>query len=67
MEVISVEYIKETDDFVYDLETEIGYFQSGICEIIVHNTDSLMVRYNINLPKNPTKEPSLKKPFTSIK
>lgn len=32
-----------TDDFVYDLETKCGRFHAGIGEIVVKNTDSIMV------------------------
>ena len=35
------------DDYVYDLETEAGTFQAGIGEIIVKNTDSVMVQFNV--------------------
>lgn len=44
-----------TDDFVYDLETEVGNFQAGIGTIIVKNTDSLMVEY-LQVPKGAKKE-----------
>lgn len=33
------------DGFVYDLTTENHHFQSGVGSIIVHNTDSLFVRF----------------------
>ena len=35
------------DEFVYDLETEEGVFHAGIGELIVKNTDSIMVKYPI--------------------
>lgn len=33
----------ESDEYVYDLETEAGIFQAGIGQIIVKNTDSVFV------------------------
>lgn len=43
-----------TNDYVYDLETEDGTFQAGIGDIIVKNTDSILVQY-YNMPKNSTR------------
>ena len=37
--------ISESDDFVYDLETEEGIFQAGIGELIVKNTDSVFINF----------------------
>lgn len=34
------------DDYVYDLTTENHHFQAGVGSIIVHNTDSVMVRFD---------------------
>jgi DNA polymerase elongation subunit (family B) len=34
-----------TKEFVYDIETEEGYFQAGIGEMIVKNTDSIFVKF----------------------
>ena len=36
-----------SEDYVYDLETEVGIFQAGIGEIIVKNTDSIFVSYDM--------------------
>ncbi len=33
------------DDYVYDLETENHHFSAGIGKLIVHNTDSIMVKF----------------------
>jgi DNA polymerase elongation subunit (family B) len=33
------------DDFVYDLETETGNFQAGVGQLIVKNTDSVMIDF----------------------
>lgn len=35
-----------TDDYVYDFETENHHFSAGIGELVVHNTDSCMLKYN---------------------
>ena len=35
-------------DYVYDIETENGRFQAGIGDIIVKNTDSIMIRMKYN-------------------
>ena len=46
--VNNVELIHECyDDYVYDLETSVGSFQAGIGKIIVKNTDSVMVKFNV--------------------
>ena len=37
--IISIELIGNTEQYVYDLETENHHFQAGIGEMIVHNTD----------------------------
>ena len=37
----------EWDDFVYDLETEAGTFQAGVGQMVVKNTDSVMVQFNV--------------------
>lgn len=38
-----------TNDYVYDLETENHHFAAGIGNLVVHNTDSVMVKLN-NVP-----------------
>ena len=43
---ISIEESKY--DYVYDIETENGHFQAGIGDIIVKNTDSIMIRMKYN-------------------
>lgn len=35
----------ETEDFVYDIETENHHFSAGVGRLVVHNTDSTMVRF----------------------
>ena len=54
-EVEEVKIIKYFyDGFVYDIETEEGVFQAGIGDIIVKNTDSIMVDFNIKEAKDTT-------------
>ena len=35
------------DGYVYDLETEVGTFQAGVGQMIVKNTDSVMVEFDV--------------------
>ncbi len=44
MEINDLGYV---DDYVYDLETEVGHFHAGVGSMIVKNTDSTMVDVNI--------------------
>ena len=47
-EIIHIQLIQEKcDNFVYDLETEAGTFQAGIGCMIVKNTDSVMVEFDV--------------------
>jgi hypothetical protein len=39
--------IDHTDKFVYDLTTENHHFHAGVGSIIVHNTDSVMVEFDV--------------------
>jgi DNA polymerase elongation subunit (family B) len=44
--VRSVTFLREAkDEFVYDIETETGNFQAGVGELIVKNTDSVMIQF----------------------
>lgn len=36
-----------TNDYVYDLETEAGHFHAGVGSLIVKNTDSIFIKFNI--------------------
>jgi DNA polymerase delta subunit 1 len=36
------------DGYVYDLETEAGTFQAGVGRLIVKNTDSIMVQFDVD-------------------
>jgi ribosomal protein S8 len=38
----------EHNDYVYDIETDIGRFQAGVGNIIVSNTDSVFLRFQYN-------------------
>ena len=43
-----IEVLHESwDGFVYDLETEAGTFQAGVGQMIVKNTDSVMVEFDV--------------------
>ena len=42
-----IEYLGETDDYVYDLTTESHHFHVGPGELVVHNTDSVMVEFDM--------------------
>lgn len=45
-EIISIEEVFFDEDiYVYDLETENNVFQAGVGNIIVHNTDSVFLKY----------------------
>tara|TARA_R110002073_G_scaffold123085_3_gene266413 strand:- start:8464 stop:12123 length:3660 start_codon:yes stop_codon:yes gene_type:complete len=41
-----IEYLGETEQYVYDLTTESHHFHVGPGELIVHNTDSVMVEFD---------------------
>lgn len=45
-EIINIEPLGKTNDYVYDLETACGRFQAGIGELIVKNTDSCMLHFS---------------------
>jgi len=42
--VLAIRELEQTDRYVYDLTTENHHFQAGVGGIIVHNTDSIMIR-----------------------
>lgn len=41
--IISIEKVRKTSGYVYDLETETHHFAAGIGKLVVHNTDSLYI------------------------
>lgn len=45
----SIEYLRNTNsnEYVYDLETENGTFHAGIGELIVKNTDSIFINFHL--------------------
>uniref|UniRef100_A0A6C0JZ17 DNA-directed DNA polymerase n=1 Tax=viral metagenome TaxID=1070528 RepID=A0A6C0JZ17_9ZZZZ len=42
-----IEYLGETEQYVYDLTTQSHHFHVGPGELIVHNTDSVMVEFDV--------------------
>ena len=42
-----LEFLEETDGYVYDLTTESHHFHVGPGELVVHNTDSVMVEFDV--------------------
>jgi DNA polymerase elongation subunit (family B) len=48
--VISIQKLRQnTDEYVYDLTTENHHFHAGVGQLIVHNTDSVMVKFPLSL------------------
>ena len=45
--VTEIEVLPWEDQYVYDLTTENHHFQAGVGSLIVHNTDSVMVKFNL--------------------
>src|SRR5690606_29762659 len=42
-EITGIREVKHRGEYVYDLQTGNHHFQAGVGQIIVHNTDSVMV------------------------
>lgn len=42
-DIIKIEQVGYSDDYVYDLETSSHHFAAGIGRLVVHNTDSLYI------------------------
>ena len=59
--VINIVNIGPTQDNVYDLTTENHHYQAGYGNIVIHNTDSVFVKFNLdyNLEPNPDICPDL--------
>jgi DNA polymerase elongation subunit (family B) len=53
-----IQRLPATHDFVYDLETESHHFSAGVGQMVVHNTDSVMVNF--------TKIPDTKEGFCKL-
>lgn len=49
--VVSIEEVPNRGGMVFDLTTDSGHFQAGVGQLIVHNTDSVMVK--MALPRTP--------------
>ena len=47
MAIKKLELLGETDGYVYDLTTESHHFHVGPGELVVHNTDSVMVEFDV--------------------
>jgi DNA polymerase elongation subunit (family B) len=47
IEIKKLEVIGETNGYVYDLTTECHHFHVGPGELVVHNTDSVMVEFDV--------------------
>ena len=45
--ITKLEHIGTTDGYVYDLTTECHHFHVGPGELVVHNTDSVMVEFDV--------------------
>lgn len=52
-EIINIEDLGYSTNYVYDLETESGMFQAGVGQIIVHNTDSVFYKFPVNKYDSP--------------
>jgi hypothetical protein len=46
-QIKKIEYI-EHNDYVYDIETNIGRFGAGVGDIIISNTDSIFIKFTFN-------------------
>lgn len=46
-QVVSVQKIEYTGPYVYDVTTSNHHFAAGIGRLVVHNTDSVMVRFSV--------------------
>ena len=45
--VKKIDEVQSTEEFVYDLTTENHHFHAGVGQMIVHNTDSVMVEFDV--------------------
>jgi DNA polymerase elongation subunit (family B) len=51
--VVNIEDLGPYEGFVYDLTTDNHHFQAGNGEIIIHNTDSVFVKFNLDYNLEP--------------
>jgi DNA polymerase elongation subunit (family B) len=49
-EVLEIINLGPTNELVYDLTTKNHHFQAGIGNLVVHNTDSVFVKFNLEYP-----------------
>ena len=49
-EIIEIINLGPTEEYVYDLTTVNHHFQAGIGRLVVHNTDSVFVKFNLVYP-----------------
>ena len=47
IKIKKLEYLGRTDGYVYDLTTESHHFHIGPGDLVVHNTDSVMVEFDV--------------------
>ena len=47
IKIKKLEYLGQTDGYVYDLTTESHHFHVGPGDLVVHNTDSVMVEFDV--------------------
>ena len=47
IKIKKLEYLGRTDGYVYDLTTESHHFHVGPGDLVVHNTDSVMVEFDV--------------------
>lgn len=59
--ILCVEEVGETDDYVYDIETDDGTFHAGVGGNIVKNTDSIYTKFSLPGQENMTDEEKLQK------
>jgi DNA polymerase elongation subunit (family B) len=53
--VIKITLLREnTNELVYDFETENHHFAAGVGKLIVHNTDSIFVKFKVDHVVDPT-------------
>ena len=64
--VTKIEIMDDYEDFVYDIETDDHTFHAGIGNIIVHNTDSVFVKFNLEYEDGSYPETDLDKIQRSI-
>lgn len=49
-----IKIAENTGEYVYDFETENHHFSAGVGRLVVHNTDSVFVKFNVDNVVDPT-------------